>query len=198
MCLNAKCDLFWTINGDLAPEVQEYNLAFLKERWIYDGFLPPYAMNPELIQPDATHGQAFPATRQCWEGIVCKLCGRCNLRRHWDAWRCRTEGCPFEHRLPMDVIPASSVAGDAGYGFQGHGVSQDKVSEPTIKCEVRKHGLYRECVYHLGDGLVVTHLISNNVINSAPGGPDELFCRLQKDDFGLERLPLKQSVGEYS
>lgn len=98
----------------------------------------------------------------------------------------------------MDVIPASSVAGDAGYGFQGHGVSQDKVSEPNIKCEVRKHGLYRECVYHLGDGLVVTHLISNNVINSASGGPDELFCRLQKDDFGLERLPLKQSVGQYS
>lgn len=97
---------------------------FLKERTIFNGFLPPYAMNPELIQPHAMHRQAFPATKQCWEGIVCKLCGRCNLRRHWDAWRCRTEGCPFEHRSPLDVIPASSVMGDDWHGFQGHGVPQ--------------------------------------------------------------------------
>lgn len=96
----------------------------------------------------------------------------------------------------MDVIPASSVIGDAGYGFQGHGVSQDKFSEESIEYEVRKHGFYRECVYQLGDGLTITHLISNNVINSAPGGPDDLFCQLQKEDMGLERLPLKQSVGE--
>ena len=198
MCLNGKCALFWTLNGSLAPEAQNYNLAFLQERWVFDGFLPSYAMSPELIQPNKNHGQAFPATRQCWEGIVCKLCGRCNLRQHWDAWRCRTEGCPFEHKLSMDVIPASSVMGDAGCGFQGHGVSQDKVSEPSIICEIRKHGLYRECVYQLGDGLTITHLISNNVINSAPGGPDDLFCQLQTDDVGLERLPMKQSVGQCS
>ena len=196
MCLNSKCQSFWTQKGAVAPEAQDYNPAFLKERSVFDGFLPPYAMNPELIQPNATHGQSFPATKQCWEGIVCKLCGRCNLRRHWDAWKCRTEGCPFEHRLPMDVIPASSVMGDAGYGFQGHGVSQDKIMDPSIKCEVRKHGLYRECIYPLGDGLVISHLISNNVINSAPGGPDDLFCQLQRGGFGLERLPMKQSVGQ--
>ena len=198
MCLNSKCNTFWKVNGILAPEVQEYNPAFLKERWVFDGFLPSYAMNPELIQLNETHGKVFPATKQCWEGIVCKLCGRCNLRRHWDAWRCRTVGCPFEYRLPMDVIPASSVMGDAGYGFQGHGVTQDRILEPEIQCETRKHGLYRECVYQLGDGLVIAHLISNNIINSAPAGPDELFCRLQKEDFGLERLPMKQSVGQYS
>lgn len=96
----------------------------------------------------------------------------------------------------MDVIPASSVMGDAGYGYQGHGVSEDKVLEPSVKCEIQKHGLYRESVYQLGDGLTITHLNSNNVINSAPGGPDHLFCQLQKEDFGLERLPMKQSVVE--
>ena len=198
MCLNSKCTSFWTLNGTLASEAQEYNQDFLNERWSWNGFLPPYAIKPELIQPKATHGQTFAATRQCWDGIVCELCGRCNLRQHWDAWRCRTKGCPFEHRLPMDVIAASSVAGDAGYGFQGHGVSQDIISEPSIKREVRKHGLYRECVYQLGNGLTITHLISNNAINSAPGGPDDLFCQLQIEDLGLERLPMKQSVGRYS
>ena len=98
----------------------------------------------------------------------------------------------------MDVIPASSVTGDAGYGFQGHGVTQDKILEPSIQREVRKHGLYRECVYQLGGGLAIAHLISNNVINRAPGGPDDLFEQLQTQDLGLERLPMKQSVGQCS
>ena len=198
MCLNGKCPSFWTQNGNLASETQEHNPAFLNERCVFDGFLPPFAIKPELLQPDVSRGQTFPATRQCWEGIVCKLCGRCNLRRHWDAWRCRTEGCPFEHSLPMEVIAASSVMGDAAYGFQGHGVSSDKVFEASIGCKVRKYGLYRESVYELDDGLIITHLNSNDAINGAPGGPDHLFCQLQKEDIGLERLPMKQSVGQYS
>lgn len=198
MCLNSKCSDFWSQDGTPASETQEYNPAFLRERTIFDGFLPPYAMNPELIQPHATHGQTFSATKQCWEGIVCKLCGRCNLRRHWDAWTCRTEGCTFKYKLPMEVIPASSVMGDDWHGFQGHGVPQDKVFESFLQCKVSKHGLYRDNIYQLGDGLVITHLNSNNVINSAPGGPDELFCRLQIDNLGLERLPMKRSVGQYS
>ena len=197
MCLNAKCELFWTVDGVLAPEAQEYNPAFLQERLDFEGFLPPYQMRPELIELKNTHGQLFPATRQCWEGIVCVLCGRCNLRRHWDAWRCRTEGCPFEHRLPMDVVPASSVMGDNTYGFQGHGICHDKIFESTISREVRRHGLYREIVYNLGNGFLISHPISNNVINSAPGGPDDMFCQMQKEDCGLERLPMKQSVGKY-
>lgn len=96
----------------------------------------------------------------------------------------------------MDVIPASSVMGDTGYGFQGHGVTQDKVVEQSIKRDAQKHGLYRECVYELDHGLTISHLISNNIINNAPGGPDELFCQMQMEDFGLERLPMKSSVGQ--
>ena len=198
MCLNSKCKDFWVQNGNPASEAQDYDLAFLKERSIFDGSLPQYDMNPELIQPNVTHGHAFSATRQCWAGIVCKLCGRCNLRRHWDAWRCRTEGCAFEHKLPMDVISASSLLSDGDPGSQGHGICQDKVLEQTISSSTQIHGLYRECVYQLGDGLVISHHISNNVINRAPGGPDELFYQLQKDDFGLERLPMKRSVGQCS
>ena len=45
----------------------------------------------------------------------------------------------------------------------------------AIQCETRKHELYRECLYQLGDGLVIAHLISNDIINSAPVGPDELW-----------------------
>ena len=71
----------------------------------------------------------------------------------------------------MEVIPASSVTGDAGYyGFQGHGIREDKVLEPSIQCDIQKHGLFRECVYKLGNGLVVSHLLSKDIINSAPGG----------------------------
>lgn len=98
----------------------------------------------------------------------------------------------------MDVIAASSVMGDEWYGFQGHGVPQNKVLEPSLECEVKKHGLYRENAYRLGDGLIIAHINSNNTINSAPGGPDELFKRLQVDNLGLERLPMKQSVGQCS
>ena len=141
-----------------APEVQVYNPAFLEERWVFDGFLPPYKMNPDLIRPSKIHGQAF------------KLCGRCNLRRHWDAWRCRTVGCPFEHRLPMDVIPASSVMGDSGYDPQRHGVAQDKILEAEIQCQTRKHGLFgkwpsffaRTTILHNG-GHVLTNVTTDRV-----------------------------------
>ena len=43
----------------------------------------------------------------------------------------------------MDVIPASSVMDDAGYGFQGHSVAQDKILEAEIQCQTRKYGLNR-------------------------------------------------------
>lgn len=98
----------------------------------------------------------------------------------------------------MDVIPASSVMGDTIYGYTGIGINHDNISEEIIECEERQHGFYRECVYQLGNGLTITHHISNNVINSAPGGPDDLFCQLQKEDMGLERLPMKQCVGKCS
>ena len=198
MCLNGKCPQHWFMNGALAPEAQDYNPAFLKERWVFNGMLPPYSMIPEPIQLDPKFGRTFPASRECWKGIVCELCGRCNMRQYWDAWRCRTEGCPFEQKIPMDVIPASNVIGDAGYGYQGHGICHDKSFEESIVCNTRKLGLYRECVYQLGDGLTITHHISNNIINSASGGPDELFSQLQREDMGLERLRMKQCAGECS
>ena len=187
------------MNGAIAPEAQEYNPDFLKERSVYRGAAcPPYEMIPDLIQPNTNYGQDFPVSHQCWQGIVCNLCGRCNMRRQWDAWRCRTKGCPFEHQLPLNVIPASSVLGDTIYGYTGHGLNHDDVSEESIECQELTYGFYRECVYQLGNGLTITHLISNNVINAAPNGPDDLFCQLQKEDMGLERLPMKQCVGEYS
>lgn len=196
MCLNSACESFWSIDGTVAPEEQDYNPAFLKERTVFDGFSPPYDQMPEPVIPKETYGKTFTATRQCWQGIVCELCGRCNLRRHWDAWRCKTKDCPFVLSLPIDPIAASSVSGDAGYGFQGHGIASDSVSEPSIRVEAKKAGLFRETIYHLGDGVTITHLSSNNAINGAPGGPDDLFLQLQKEHLGLERLPLKQSQGQ--
>ena len=47
-------------------------------------------------------------------------CTRCNLRQHQDAWRCRTEGCPFEHKLHTEAISASSVTGDTIGPEWGH------------------------------------------------------------------------------
>lgn len=85
----------------------------------------------------------------------------------------------------MDVIQASSVMGDAGYGLQGHDIRQNTVLEPEIQSEIRKHGLNHECVYQLGHGLDIAHLVSNDFIDGAPAGLDELFCRLQKKDLRL-------------
>lgn len=93
----------------------------------------------------------------------------------------------------MDVIPAASVMGDNWYGFQGYGVPRNKALESSLTCEIRKHDLYRKNLYRLGDGLIITHINSNNTINSAPRGPDELFHILRVDDLELERLPMKQS-----
>ena len=99
------------------------------------------------------------------------------------------ERLPLEHKLPMDIVLASSVIGDGAYGFQGLRLCRDKVSESTISRGVRKHGLYREVVCDLGNGFIISHLISN-------GEPDNMFHQMQKEDCGLERLPMKQSVGK--
>ena len=96
----------------------------------------------------------------------------------------------------MDVISATSVMGDHGYGFQGHGVCIDKFADATISREVQMHGLYREIIYGLDKGLTISHLISNTIINGTPGGADDLFYQMQVEDCGLERLLMKQSVGK--
>ena len=63
MCLSGECALFWTLNGiscARGSELQSWSVGLVTA-------FCHHAMNPELIQPNATPGQEFPATRQCLE-----------------------------------------------------------------------------------------------------------------------------------
>ena len=108
----------------------------------------------------------------------------------------------------LDVISATSVMGDHGDGFQGHGVCIDKFAEATVSREVcqdkvvqanisrkvQMPGLYREIIYGLDEEPTIYQPTSNTMINSAPDGADDLFYQVQVEDCGLERLLMKQSV----
>ena len=99
----------------------------------------------------------------------------------------------------MDVIPASSVTGDTIYGYTGHGVSHDDVSEEIVEGKEQLLGFYRECVCQLGNGLTITHHISINVINSEAGGPGDLLVQNGATKQGaLSKLQWQDAIYKYS
>ena len=199
ICLNRHCSSFWILDGrEIAHGLKlTYNPVFLAERTIFDGFLPPFLSVPKPIQATGQHDRLFSVTRQCWRGVVCTRCGRCNSRRDWDAWRCRSEGCDFEWRLPRDIIPASAVMGDLKFGFQGHAICDDEVLDSRIEITEERLGFWRVIRYEIMPGMVISHFCANDVINGKPGGADDIFGILQQGQLNLERQVMDSSVGKY-
>jgi hypothetical protein len=55
---------------------------------------------------------------------------------------------------------------------------------------------YRKLTYNIPSVGVITHLVSNQAVNSQVKGPNDMFRDLQVADLGLRRFPLQQSVGK--
>ncbi len=196
MCLNEHCPAFWTIDRAPPQGPLVYTDAFLNERrgWAPNR-QPPFSLRPPLPTPD-DRDPASAVSRGAWKGIVCPDCGRCNSRVEWKHWKCETAGCGFVYTVPFEPFSYRSVAGSFDMFFEGLAVPSAKPM-PYVKSTHQFAGNYRINHYHLPGCGWVSHIQVNRPIATRPGGPDDMFLRLQQEDLGLKRFPLANSGSKY-
>ena len=194
ICLNEDCAAFWLINGEDPPADLSYNIQFLKERnpWPKE-IKPAHDLKPSLLEPSTGDDPAYAYCRAGWKGMVCPSCGRCNSRKHWDAWQCETPGCGFVYKLKQPILSPRQVVDGHSVEYTGHALPMDVCSKNVTERPTKFIGDWRVNTYDLIDGNVVTHFQANKAINTAKGGAHDLFVSLQKDNcMGLQRFPKQQ------
>jgi hypothetical protein len=193
MCLKAACDSSWTVDGAPPPATITYNPAFLDER-CEKGDLrdPPFALSPPLPQQGMLDVGKEGVSEEAMGGIVCPSCGGCQPRADWPGWYCETPDCGFVHKLDMPVVKADSV-NRPQHRFDGHAPCDTIVDDSLIISKALGH--WRKDVITVCPGNYLTHFAANKVLNSRPGGPDDMFEEVQRANLpGLKRLPLAQSL----
>ena len=197
MCLNEHCGSFWTINGDSPTEELEYNPQFLEERTAWpQNVRAPFEIVPQLPYRNSESADSDAFSRLHWKGVVCRRCGRCNSRRHWDSWRCATARCGYVYQLPQPILSPQAVLDEHEVSYMGHAAPLDTYTLPVTLDPVQFSGEWRIHTYELCPGNVIVHFHANNAANSLTNGANDLFKALQKDNrMGLQRFPLKQHIG---
>ena len=197
ICLNHECCSFWKINGiDAQVRDLAYNPAFKSERTLWTGPTDLAPLMPPLLSPQG--GRSLHVTQQNRQGMVCRNCAKCCARTHWDAWRCDNEaGCNFMYQIPRASLTILDVI-DPNQTFNGHAISADKTTD-IFSTEEEYYGFFYIRKYDMPGlpGIQFTHFLSNNAINQAPGGPDDLFVALQEEEIGLRRYRMKTSRSEW-
>ena len=200
LCLNETCSEFWCIDGEEMKRPLTYNPVFVEERTNWpDNIRPPYDLAPRLPKPNAADEASYAYNRACWKGIVCPKCRRCTSRRHWDAWRCETQGCGFIYNVPQPVLAPSALMGGHDVETTGHAIPRDQMLYPVDMLPPTFDNGWRIHTYELCLGNTITHFHANESVNKLPGGANDLFKALQKDNcMGLQRFPMKMHTGKRS
>lgn len=196
MCLNSSCERFWKLYcGEDAPYGKlHYNPAFLLDRTQWTNEQEPYDVRPPI--PDSGKVIGDNLSKINTRGIVCPKCGRCNHRRLWRGWSCENVACDFE-AFPIHV-PVKPALLHQPWDSVGDGptLSQNKYAKHlNVKVKV-SHKLGFKVFTYTFDGIdgKLVHAVSNARINRAPGGPDDMFEAMQRQDdpemnLHLERRP---------
>lgn len=192
MCLNEKCNAFWTI--DLKPPrlPLRHTSYFLNHRvgFNWRNTQPPCQLAPDLVKPIGS--RSFAVGRHCWKGIVCQWCGACIPRIYWHEWRCETPGCGFRYTIPFTPLQVPEVSDPHGIPLRGHAAPTTKFLDP-ITVTHRFTNNYRINTYTIPGCGTVTHFQANLNINEQTGGPNDMFLALQQVDLGLKRFPMSNS-----
>lgn len=201
MCLQRSCSRFWTIDGLSPPEDLTFYVPFLQQRSspIYNA-RPPFSLVPDLLSTLPSDDKDCGAARAAWKGIVCPLCKRCISRKFWNGWECETPNCGFVHKRPTNAVSLRSVIAEFELGVVGHRppyIPNGNGNGNELQPKVTYMKNYRKDTFTIEGVGSITHYSANNVVNSRPGGPNDLFQELQLADLGLQRYPLQQSVGKY-
>lgn len=203
MCLHPTCGSFWRIfpSGRDSPEGSEpyepeeaalvYDPRFLKSHtpWPNDDHTYPLTSNDATTSPHALPGE--DTSEAFTRGVVCAQCGRCNSRLSWTGWACP---CGWTKTPPHTLIPALSTR-EPLWPLSGAYTGSRDTHSPSVGVHVSfAHG-YRINRYTLpGISGFVTHMIANASVVQAPGGADDMFEVLQREDIGLARRRMDSSM----
>lgn len=189
MCLSPDCPQFWKLpNGKNAPYGDmHFNPAFLLERTDWAVETEPFSVKPPVLSVGTTVGDNL--TQINTRGMCCPNCGRCNSRRLFKGWKCENAACAYENfpkhipvKIPLLHQPWETTGAGPMLARNKHDRSQG------VGCDVRfKNGfkVYRYSVPGVDGALI--HLVSNTTINKLPGGADDMFDAMQREDLHLER-----------
>ena len=198
ICLNENCATgFWKLNGSTPPADLSYSTEFLAERTKWpDHVMVPHDLLPPPLEENVGNNADYAVTRMSWKGIVCPVCKCCNSRRLWNGWDCKTPGCNYFRIAEKVVLSPRSVLDPHLIKITGHAYAMDFWNLPIVMLQPQFLGNWRIHTYDLSPDEtdphnLISHFFSNHSINSVPGGPDDIFMKLQTTDLGLQRFPLR-------
>ena len=198
VCLSVLCPSFWKLpNGQEPSDDAPYSQSFLRyrEKWPANTE-PAFQLQPE---PFTDNGQSLTTAYQksAWQGMCCPQCACCSSRVLWDRWACPTPECGYVHKISQPTIPSMSASRLPVPRYDGHAPPLDMFDSAYLTGVIMNEfvGNYRVCTYELMPGNFVYHYQANQRINMAPGGPEELFVRLQHEDLGLKRHAMQGRDG---
>ncbi|KAK2766113.1 hypothetical protein FQN54_007628 [Arachnomyces sp. PD_36] len=198
MCLQRSCSRFFTIRGASPPENLTFYPPFLQQRSSpVNNVRPAFTLVPDLLSTFPSDDRDCGSVRAAWKGIVCPLCKRCIARKFWRGWECETANCGFVHKKAMHPVSLRSIIAEFELGVVGHRppyIPTGNGNGNEIQPGITYMKNYRKDVFTIEGVGSITHYAANNVVNSRPGGPNDLFAELQVADLGLQRYPLQQSV----
>ena len=148
------------------------------------------------MEEDTGNSPSYSFLRAAWKGVVCPRCGRCVQRQYWNGWCCSTPNCGWIHKVARTILSPQAVREDHEVEYSGHAVSKDTFEYGQVHMRPASfQGNWRIHEYELSPGNVVTHFFANKPINATPGGPNDLYIALQKEDLSLQRFVKLQAFG---
>ncbi|KAI9648951.1 hypothetical protein NHQ30_001517 [Ciborinia camelliae] len=191
-CRNPQCKSFYKFDHEVDINDLNYCEDFLQERTRYTGATPPPLRPEPVTYADLVGEDAFGVEERCKQGIVCPKCHCCIRRLEWRQWTCENKGCDFTHTVTQIPVPITKVL-SASDVITDHSPLQ--LIHESVGVNQKPIGLYD--VYELkipGETTPagwIQVFRSNGLINRQPGGPNDLFQEMQKDDFRLRRGPAR-------
>ncbi|KAL8899367.1 MAG: hypothetical protein Q9207_006236 [Kuettlingeria erythrocarpa] len=199
VCVNKACEAFWTLKGKKLTDgdTLEYNPAFISERTEWNAEIrSPFSLVPNVLPLNEEDDLVYSTMRAAYKGIVCPQCHGCIQRKKMDGYFCESPGCGYSRPQPLPTLNIRAIEQAHGVQFAGHPIPTHSFAEPIKRRETTFEGPWRLETFDAVEGSTVKQFHSNETINSQPGGPNEMLAQMFKAGLGLERRPMKQSIGQ--
>lgn len=213
VCLNHNCTNHFTAPGDTAVAVNDlvYTREFLDQRTPVRCEIPEEWTKLRDHETNATTVNESHGTEKAAHlGVFCSSCGCCSRRIYWNKLIC--ESCGKDAPANMKALPESILAGELAVFNEKMLTKNTKVNagmsqlhRDPLACTlnwtfpIASHtfsaGNYagiRQYFLPRPDGGIAgsfTLIPSNEMVNRAANGPDDLFRQLESKDIKLKRNP---------